>query len=117
MIYGIGIDIVDVERFRAASFRRGEGFLKRLFTENELGYCRRKRFPERHLAARFAAKVSLFKAIGRFKRFKDVEVMRAKSGRPFFRVSTEAEGAFRYSLSISHTDKYGVAETMVEKDI
>ncbi len=117
MIYGIGIDIVDVTRFHAAFKRRGEGFLKRLFTDAELGYCRTKRNPERHLAARFAAKVSLFKAIGRFAGFKEVEVMREESGAPFFRLSFEPEGAMRYSLSISHTDKYGVAETIVEKDI
>ncbi|GMR04535.1 MAG: holo-ACP synthase [Thermodesulfobacteriota bacterium] len=115
MIYGIGIDIVDVHRFRAASERFGEGFLRRLFTDKELGYCMTKRFPERHLAARFAAKVSLFKAMGRSVRFTDVEVMRDEKGRPFFSVFPGEEGAFKFTLSLSHGKAFGIAETIVEK--
>ena len=86
-----------------------------MFTENELGYCMAKRFPERHLAARFAAKVSLFKAMGRSMRFRDVEVSRDEKGRPFFSVFAGEEGDFKFTLSLSHGKAFGIAETIVEK--
>ncbi len=65
MVHGIGIEIVSIERFRAAMERRGEKLLHRLFTEGELKFCLGRKRPEVHLSARFAAKRSLFKALGR----------------------------------------------------
>jgi holo-[acyl-carrier protein] synthase len=114
MIYGIGIDMVDVGRFKAAMERRGARFSERLFTASELSYCLSKRFPERHLAARFAAKSSLFKALGRPLRFKDVEVARDDSGRPFIRAVGLLPG-MRVSVSMSHDANYGIAEAVIER--
>ncbi len=114
MIEGIGIDIVDVPRFRSAMERWGARFTNRLFTPAELEYCLRQKSPERHLAARFAAKVSLFKALGRTLRFTGVEVARGESGGPVFRGRDIDEG-LRLSLSISHDGRLSVGQTIVEK--
>lgn len=113
MIRGIGIEIVDVGRFRKALDRWGDRLGKRVFTAGELDYCYRQRFPERHLAARFAAKVSLFKALGRQIRFKDVEVTRGASG-PGFKVKGLEEGV-NLSVTITHDKNLSVAETIVER--
>ena len=114
MVYGVGIDIVSITRFSAALKRRGTGLYKRLFTEDELAYCLKKRFPERHLAARFAVKVSLFKAMGRHMGFLKVEIRSAPGGAPELKVRG-AEQRFSYNVSISHTDEFAVAETVVEQ--
>ncbi|MBI5586834.1 MAG: holo-ACP synthase [Deltaproteobacteria bacterium] len=114
MIYGIGIDAVDVSRFRTAMERRGERLLQRLFTQSELDYCMGKKAPEVHLAARFAGKVSFIKAIGRRFDFRDVEITRDPDGRP----SVAAKGlekGFRVNISITHDGGISLAETIVEK--
>ncbi len=116
MLYGVGIDVVDVGRFRAALERRGERLLKRLFTERELEYCLRKRRPEEHLSARFAAKVSLFKALKRGFAFTEVEVLNDKKGSPLFRFSRRARlKGLRLNVTISHTGTLSIAETVVER--
>ena len=63
-VRGIGVDAVKVERLIQALERFGRRMENRLFTEGELEYCRRHKDPLPHLAARFAAKEALFKAIG-----------------------------------------------------
>ena len=117
MVHGIGIEIVSVERFRAVMERRGEKFLSRLFTDSELKYCLGKRFPAVHLSARFAAKRSLFKALGRAFRYCGVEVVHDSNGRPSLAVEGSGVDGLRCSLSISHSREYSIAETGVEKII
>ncbi len=114
MVHGVGIDIVSIPRFSAALKRRGSGLYNRLFTSDELAYCLKKRFPARHLAARFAAKVSLFKAMGRHMGFLNVEITRSALGAPVMEVKGGGQG-FSYNVSISHTGELAVAETIVEK--
>jgi holo-[acyl-carrier protein] synthase len=63
-VRGIGVDVVKVERLVESLGRFGERMEKRLFTDEELAYCRRHKDPLPHLAARFAAKEAAFKAIG-----------------------------------------------------
>ena len=117
MIRGIGIDIVDIRRIKRAIERFGDKFSRRLFTEEELGYCLAKARPEIHLAARFAAKEAFFKAIGLregIKRFKDVSVVRGPDGAP----SLEVKGLGSSNMvhvSISHDGDYTVAEVIVEE--
>lgn len=115
MIHGIGIDIVDIKRFKRAVERWGERFKNRLFTEEELRYCIRQRFPERHLAVRFAAKESVSKAFGKRIPFKDIEITRGRGGRPSAEVKGIEEGEFRFSISLSHDSGIGAAQAVVER--
>lgn len=64
MILGVGLDIVSVERIRALQERRGERFLRRVFTRREAEACLLKADPAPSLAARFAAKEAGMKALG-----------------------------------------------------
>ena len=113
MIRGVGIDMVDVKRFKAAMKRFKGRLEKRLFTEAELSHCAGLRHPERHLAARFAAKVSAFKALGRTLPYKDVEITRDFNGRPALNVKGLGKD-LRLSISISHEKGFGLAETIAE---
>ena len=84
MIRGIGVDAVDIERFRR-SLERTPSMHQRLFTADELAYVRPKADPVPSLAARFAAREAVMKALGvglgAFG-FHDVWVRRAESGEP-----------------------------------
>jgi phosphopantetheine--protein transferase-like protein len=118
-VRGVGIDTVDVDRFRAVLARR-PGVAGRLFTAGELAYAGRSADPAPRLAARFAAKEAAMKALGvglgAFG-FHDVEVTRAESGEPSLRLTGTAaqlasqRGVEKWWLSLTHTAL--VAQAMV----
>jgi len=114
MIHGIGIDAIEISRFKRAMDRWGARLNNRLFTPSELAYCLGQRSPERHLSARFAAKVSFFKALGRPLRFCEVEILRGPSGAPSI-ASGAVEDGMAVSLSISHDGDLSIAETIIER--
>ena len=64
MIKGIGVDIVEIERFRRAVERRGRRFLEKIFTEEEMEYCFSMKDPYPHLAGRFCVKEAVLKSLG-----------------------------------------------------
>ena len=81
MIAGVGIDIVDVPRIDALLEKYAERFQQRVFTQDEILYCRARSNPGLHFAARFAAKEAAVKAlgtgIGQGIRFRDIEIVSA----------------------------------------
>lgn len=75
MVTGVGTDIIEIERVARAAQKSGERFLNRVFTAEELAFCLQRRDPWPCLAARFAAKEAVFKALGTgFTAWHDVEV-------------------------------------------
>ena len=103
MVSGVGIDSVQVERLKRAIGRWGRDFLERLFTEGELSYCMSHADPYPSLAARFAAKEALIKALevkGAWK-WRDMEVERAESGKPSIHLKGEAAA---YAASLGKLD-------------
>lgn len=86
MVIGIGIDIIEIERITQSIDRFGEKFLNKVFTQVELEYCMGKKNKYQHLAARFAAKEAVAKALsegwdGGFN-WKDIEIYNELSGKP-----------------------------------
>lgn len=115
MVYGIGIDIVGVERFKKALSKWGCRLEGRLFTEGELAYCKAKKNFAEHLAVRFAAKEATIKALGdKSLSFKSIEVVNAKDGRPSITVEGLSDD-YSLMVSLSHEREYGVAQVIVEK--
>ncbi|MGK5551667.1 holo-ACP synthase [Actinomadura kijaniata] len=112
MIVGVGIDVVDIARFER-SLERTPGLRTRLFTEVE------RDLAGRSLAARFAAKEALAKALGapRGLMWTDAEVRRAADGRPSLHVTgtvaaaAAARGVTSWHVSLSHDG--GVATAIV----
>jgi holo-[acyl-carrier protein] synthase len=123
MIYGIGIDIVKVERMKAAVMRWDRKFLDRIFTENEILYAYKKIDPFLSLSVRFAAKEALIKAVGTTVTIslKEIEILNQENGRPFINISGRLrtffeENTIRCShVSLSHEQEYGVACVVLEK--
>jgi holo-[acyl-carrier protein] synthase len=117
MIRGIGVDAVDIERFRVA-LARTPSMRERLFTAAELAYVEPKADPVPSLAARFAAREAVMKAmglgLGAFG-FHEVSVTRAESGEPSLVVAGRAlelateRGVSNWSLSLTHTDVIAIA--------
>ena len=116
MAESVGIDLVDIARIQRAVERRGERFLKRIFTERERAYCRKKRNEYGSLAARFAAKEAVFKAIGTGwsmgVKWTDVEVVNDVLGKPEVILRgkvKEIVGARTVAISLTHTREYAQA--------
>lgn len=113
MIEGIGIDVVNIERF-AQSLERTPGLAARIFTEAE------RSKPVSSLAARFAAKEALAKALdaGRGLLWLEAEVLNLESGKPVFlfrgEIADLIDGA-RVHLSISHDSGIASAIVIVER--
>jgi holo-[acyl-carrier protein] synthase len=123
MIYGVGIDLVKIERMKEVVEKWGRRFLDRVFTEGEISYCYEKKEPYLSLAVRFAAKEALVKAIGsEFPvSLTDIEVVNVDTGKPFIKINGRLEDFFKEKmirkahLSLSHEREYGVALIVLEK--
>lgn len=125
MIIGIGIDVIEIARIRAALEhpRTGARFRARVFTADEALYCGRRRNPYDSYAVRFAAKEASMKALGRgFGEgigWQDIEVTRGE-GPPRIRLAgaallrAEALGVRRLHLSLSHSGDIAVAYVIAE---
>jgi len=117
MIVGLGTDLVEVARFRLALERRA-ALAERLFSDDERAYAFQQKDPSKSLAARFGAKEAVMKAMGvglwKF-RFRDVEVVRAKSGAPSISLTGRAgemateRGITTWHLSLTHTETTAMA--------
>ena len=121
-VAGVGTDLVDLDRFRAA-LERTPGLKTRCFTEAEREYAERRNDPIERYAARFAAKEAVMKALGvglGACEFHDIEVVRAESGQPSVvlhdaAVALAAErGVTTLHLSLTHTDTAAHAMVVAE---
>ncbi len=110
-VLGVGTDLVEVDRLRDALDRQS-GLADRLFTAAERAASARHRDPLPHLAARFAAKESVMKALGQgmgSMAFTDIEVVSEPSGAPQVVLHgralerATALGVGRWHLSLTHT--------------
>ena len=126
MIVGTGVDIAETSRIEQAIERHGERFSKRLYTPAEITYCEKFKNKAERYAARFAAKEAAFKALGtgwgNGVHWVDVEVTHLPSGKPELLLTGRALevakqlGVTRASVSISHSDRYVVAQVIMESD-
>ena len=129
MIIGTGVDLAEVDRIRAAleDTRTGRRFRDRVFTEKEIAYCERKRRGKyESYAGRFAAKEAVMKALGSGwgakVRWLDIEVVRARSGKPDITLHDKTAklanelGIRRWALSITHTKEHGLAYVIAQNE-
>jgi len=125
MIFGTGIDIVDITRFERFLAEGKDSLFQRVFTPAEIEYCGRKKRSAQHFATRFAAKEAFFKASGLGLRdgmsWKDVEVVRNDLGKPRLELHGRAAAIFaELGLKMSHTalshdGAYAVAMVVLER--
>jgi len=125
-ISGIGIDLVSIPRMRTVIDRWQERFLHRVFTDREIAYCRSRRDPIPHFAARFAAKEAGLKALGTGLRlgvrWRELEVRRERAQAPTLVLSGKSKeigtsrGGSRMLLSLTHEGEYAFAQAMLVGD-
>src|SRR6478735_7610355 len=126
-IFGIGIDVVEVERIAAAIARHGEPFLTKLFTPAERAYCEAQKKPALNYAARFAAKEAVSKAlgtgIGGQAGWLDLEITRDAAGAPKLVLHGAAaafakeNGITEIQISLTHAREYAAANAIALANI
>ncbi|MCL2857208.1 MAG: holo-ACP synthase [Oscillospiraceae bacterium] len=118
MTLQIGIDHLEISRIAKAM--ENPRFLPRYFGERELAYLARKKFPPASVAAGFCAKEAFAKALGTGIRgfaLREIELLRAESGRPYLAFTgkaaalVEASG-LRFEVSVSHDKHYALAQVI-----
>jgi len=123
-VRGIGVDLVHLPRMRNVIERWQERFLRRVFTDGEIAYCRARRDPTQHFAVRFAAKEAGLKALGTGLRlgisWRELEVRRERGQAPVLVLSGRSQaigrargGSDRLLLALTHDGEYAMAQAML----
>lgn len=118
-MFRCGIDLIEVERVRRSIARHGERFLQRVFTPEEIDYCRPLIHSGPHWAVRFAAKEALFKALApgtlEVLVWREIGVSRHTTGAPslhFSGATRERLNGWRFALALSHTHELAIAQVL-----
>lgn len=123
MIYGIGTDIVEIDRM-AKALQRSNRFLERYYTEKERCLMKERRRMEQIAAMNFAGKEAVAKALGTgingTVRMEQIEILREKTGAPYVvlhgstKQYAQKEKIQRIHISLSDTDRIAVAYVIAE---
>lgn len=124
-IFGIGIDIVQIDRIKSSIERHGESFAKKILHKNEFEKYSSLKLKQRYLAKRFAAKEAFSKALGtgivKNVTLPRIEVINNSDGKPEILLHGATKDKFNslgiqsVFLSISDEKEYAVAQVVLEK--
>lgn len=125
MIFGVGIDLVEIGRIETILNKWGGKFLRRIYSAEEIRYCSARARPAVHFAARFAVKEAFLKAIGLGMgggiRFRDIETTHDERGKPVLMLAgaagsfLEAREIRSIHVTISHTTANATAMVVLER--
>lgn len=114
MVLGVGIDIIEIKRIKKSVDRFGERFLNKIYTTLELEYCMNKKNKYQHLAARFAAKEAIYKALScdsaEVYSWQEIEIFNEKNGLPKVKFNGSLKDYLNHGkdlkISMSHSENY-----------
>ena len=125
MIFGTGIDIIEVDRIKNSIQKYSDRFKNKIFTQKEIDYCHSQSDPAKHFAARFTVKEAVLKCFGTGMTgailWKDIEVDKLNSGQPVLNLYGNGKKLFdqlklkHIHVSITHDKTYAVAHAIAEK--
>jgi len=109
---GIGIDIVDVNRFRDTPFGEKTSFYNKIFNKNEINYCLKFKDPYPHFAGKFAVKEAVIKSINKNESLLNI-ITNHINKKPTVIISEKNE--YKFLVSISHEKNYATGLVIAEK--
>lgn len=122
MIFGIGTDIIEIERIETA-IKRNTKFLEKMFTEREIELFKDRNFKNETIAGSFCVKEAVSKALGTGIRgfaFKDIEVLRDSLGKPEVilgdKITNIINNKLKVHASISHNNDTAIAFVVIEEE-
>ena len=115
-IFGIGIDIVDIKKFKKKPFHINSSFYKKLFSSNEIKYCLKFKNPYEHFAGKFSVKESVKKAISPKIKFLEIETSHNNS-KPSVTLKGKYSKKFVLISSISHEKDLAISFVIAQQII
>ena len=125
MIFGTGIDIIEINRIKRSIQKYSDRFEQKVFTQKEIDYCHSQADPAKHFAARFSVKEAVLKCFGTGMTggifWKDIEVDKQESGQPVLNLHGNGKELFNQlklkyiHISITHDKNYAVVHAIAEK--
>ena len=122
MEFSVGVDLVEIDRFKRLNYHDNRRFYDRVFTPDEIKQCLSSANPAPHFAANFSAKEAVYKALNKYAnlRLDEIEVLRARDGAPYVNLTPgkrkkakkgrrRQEPAFEIKLSLSHVASHAIA--------
>jgi len=110
---GIGIDIIEVSRFRRKKYEENKNFYKKIFVKSEINYCLKFKNSAERFAGKFALKEALIKSIDRKIGFSEIETSHLKS-KPIVKIKKSKE-KYNFIASLSHENDFAIAVVISEK--
>ncbi|MCK4810268.1 MAG: holo-ACP synthase [Candidatus Omnitrophica bacterium] len=116
MVVGIGVDMVKIEKMKQVIDRWGRSFIDKIFNSEELEMIHESRIYYQRLAARFAAKEAVIKAISKRHplALKDILILNRENGAPYCKLKKNIN--LEILLSITHIKDYAVATAVAQKE-
>ena len=109
--FGIGIDVIEVNRFSSKKLSENEEFYRKIFTKNEIDYCTKFKNPYTHFAGKFALKEAVIKALKKKINLLDIETFH-KNKVPYVKLRNYTD---YFSISsISHENSVAIAVFLIE---
>jgi len=123
MVIGIGIDIIEIDRIRDSVEKFGDRFLNKVYTQKELDYCLKKKYKYQHLAARFAAKEAVYKALAtgwnEDVSWQNIEISNEPNGMPIVTLQGKLKNFLHkgkyLKISMSHSRDYVACMAIIYK--
>ena len=110
---GIGIDLVEIKRFKQLSFSENQSYYKKNFSDDEIDYCMKFKEPYKHFAGKFALKEALIKSIDKKISLSEIETSHFDS-KPIVKILEDNEN-YRFLASVSHENEFAIAVVISEK--
>jgi len=110
---GIGIDLVEIKRFKQLSFSENQSFYKKNFSDDEIDYCMKFNEPYKHFAGKFALKEALIKSIDKKISLSEIETSHFDS-KPIVKILEDNEN-YRFLASVSHENEFAIAVVICKK--
>jgi len=105
--FSMGIDIVNVSRFKKKPLNNNLNFYKKIFSDSEINYCKKFSSPYEHFAGKFAIKESVIKAVLDKIPLKHICVSNSKN-KPRIKINGRLNKKYDFIVSISHEKEFAV---------
>jgi holo-[acyl-carrier protein] synthase len=106
--FGIGIDIVNISRFKKKPLKTNLDFYKKIFSETEIEYCKKFKSPYEHFAGKFALKEAVIKSINENVELSEIVTSHTNS-KPTVKIKKLLKNKYDFMISISHEKEFAVA--------
>ena len=113
-ISGIGIDLVDINKFRKKPFDSNRSFYRKIFSKNEIQYCLKFKNSSEHFAGKFGLKESVKKAISPKIPFLAIETSHSNS-KPIIKINHNSYKKYLIHASLSHEKDFAISFVIVQK--